>query len=204
MADVQLHIDSRPPSRRGRWDSLNRRTNHGQTHSQSKVTPRQPDLPDQCRDPRIGVVPSRAARDYSAQRSSRRWHGLRQPTTKLRQIRFDVGPMPTPHSIDPTCAHAEALVERMCPGESSGVDELHRLLRRGLLFLAARKLPASQVDGCVREVFDRVVRGIQRGDLRNPVRLVHFARVHLTTYILEIQDKLVAGSHAAALPACPA
>jgi hypothetical protein len=69
------------------------------------------------------------------------------------------------------------------------VEELHRLLSRGVRFLVARQLPASQVDGCVRVVFDRVIHGIQSGDLGDPVRLLQYVRMHLTAHIREIQHK---------------
>ncbi|MCX6632140.1 MAG: hypothetical protein NTW28_31405 [Candidatus Solibacter sp.] len=73
------------------------------------------------------------------------------------------------------------------------MEELHGLLSCGIRFLVARKLHAWQVDDCVREVFDRVVRGIQSGDLGNPVRLVQYVRMHLTTHIREIQDQQMPG-----------
>jgi DNA-binding NarL/FixJ family response regulator len=69
------------------------------------------------------------------------------------------------------------------------VEALRRLVSRGLGCLAARELPASQVDSCVRDVLDRVVRGIQSGDLDDPVRLVQYVRLHLAARIREIWDK---------------
>lgn len=69
------------------------------------------------------------------------------------------------------------------------MEELHRLVSRGVRCLAARELPASLVDGCVREVLDRVIRGIQSGDLGDPVRLVQYVRLHLAARIREIWDK---------------
>ena len=99
-------------------------------------------------------------------------------------------------STDPDCLNPVPLVDRVRRGDPAGADELHRLLGRGVRFLAARKLPASQVDGCVHEVFDRVAGGIQRGDLGDPERLVPFTRMHLTTRIREIQARQVPGQHA--------
>lgn len=107
-------------------------------------------------------------------------------------------------SVDFVCGHPVPLVDRVRRGDSAGAEELHRLLSRGVRFLVARKLPASRVDGCVREVFDRVACGIQRGDLANPERLVQFIRMHLTTCIREIQDRQMPGQHArnTASPPC--
>lgn len=104
--------------------------------------------------------------------------------------------MQAPESIDPVCDRLGPLVDRVRQGDSAGVEELHGLLGRGVRFLVARKLPVSQVDGCVREVFDRVIRGIQSGDLGNPVRLVQYARMHLVTHVREIQDKQMPRQHA--------
>jgi hypothetical protein len=77
----------------------------------------------------------------------------------------------------------------MRQGDSVSAAELYRPLNRGVRFLAARKLPASQVEGCVREVLDRVIRGVQSGGLGDPVRLGQYVRMHLTDRIREIQDK---------------
>jgi DNA-directed RNA polymerase specialized sigma24 family protein len=95
----------------------------------------------------------------------------------------------TQDSVDPICVHAGPLVDRVRQGDSAGVEELRRLLIRGLRFLVARKLPASQGDGCVDEVIERVIRGIQRGDLGNPLRLGQYVRMHLTTRTREIQQE---------------
>jgi len=76
------------------------------------------------------------------------------------------------------------------------VEELRQLLGRGVRFLVARSLPASQVDGCVREVFEQVARGIQSGDLGNPERLAQYVRMHLTARIRETQDRQMPVQHA--------
>jgi len=95
------------------------------------------------------------------------------------------------------------LVERVRQGDSAGVEELRRLLSRGIRFLVARKLPATEVDGCVGEVLDHVVRGIQSGDLGNPARLGQYVRMHLTTHIREAQDKQPAIQHACKTASAP-
>lgn len=104
-------------------------------------------------------------------------------------------PMRSPHPIDPLFVHPEPLVDRVRHGEPAGVAELRGLLIRGLRFLVARQLHAWQVDGCVYEVFDRVVRGIQSGDLNDPVLLVPYVRARLAAHVGEIQDTRMAGSH---------
>jgi hypothetical protein len=80
------------------------------------------------------------------------------------------------------------------------VEDLRRLVSRGLRCLAARELPASRVEGCVREVLDRVIRGIQSGDLGDPVRLVQYVRLHLAARIREIWDKEMPLGAASGIP----
>jgi hypothetical protein len=104
--------------------------------------------------------------------------------------------MQTPKSLNPICIAPGSLVERVRHGDSAGAEELRRLLSCGVRFLVARKLPNPQVDACVREVFDRVIRGIQCGCLGNPVRLEQFVHMHLTTHIREIQHKEMPEQHA--------
>lgn len=91
--------------------------------------------------------------------------------------------------VDATYIRPEVLADRVLQGDSASVEDLRRLVSRGLRCLAARELPASRVDGCVREVLDRVIRGIQSGDLGDPVRLVQYVRLHLAARIREIWDK---------------
>lgn len=97
--------------------------------------------------------------------------------------------MQTREPIDPVCLHPGPLVDGVRQGDSVSAAELHRLLNRGVRFVAARKLPASQVEGCVLEVLDRVKWGIQSGGLDDPARLGQYVRVQLTAHIREIQDK---------------
>jgi hypothetical protein len=82
-----------------------------------------------------------------------------------------------------------ALFEGIRQGNPESIDEFRRSLRRGVRFLAARKLPVWLVDDGVREVLDRVTRGIQSGDLEDPVGLLPFVRMHLVTYVREVQDE---------------
>ena len=96
--------------------------------------------------------------------------------------------MPTPESVDSICVEPETLADKVLQGDSKGVEELQRLVSRGLRCLAARELPASLVDGCVREVLDRAIRGIQSGDLDDPARLMPYLRLHLAAHIREIWD----------------
>ena len=90
---------------------------------------------------------------------------------------------------DSACVRPESLADGVRQGDSASVEELRRLVSRGVGCLAARELPASQVEGCVREVLDRVISGIQSGDLEDPVRLLQYVRLHLAARIREIWDK---------------
>jgi hypothetical protein len=107
--------------------------------------------------------------------------------------------MQTLEVVDPACVHQKPLADGARQGDPANVKELHRLVGRGLRCLAARELRPSQLDGCVREVLDRVMRGIRSGDLGNPVRLAQHVRMHLTAYICEIWDKEMPAEDASCL-----
>ena len=98
-------------------------------------------------------------------------------------------PMQPLELVDSACVRPESLADRVRQGDSASVEELRRLVSRGVGCLAARELPASQVEGCVREVLDRVISGIQSGDLEDPVRLLQYVRLHLAARVREIWDK---------------
>ena len=69
-----------------------------------------------------------------------------------------------------------ALVERIQQGDETGMTELYDLFSRGVRFYLCRQLGAQELEDKVHDTFLIVVRAIQRGDLREPERLMGFVR----------------------------
>lgn len=68
------------------------------------------------------------------------------------------------------------LVERIRSGENSGLEDLYRIFSRGVRFYLCRQLGPQELDDRVHDTFLIVVQAIQRGDLREPDRLMGFVR----------------------------
>jgi RNA polymerase sigma factor (sigma-70 family) len=77
------------------------------------------------------------------------------------------------------------LVERIRGGDPAAMDELYRIFGRGVRLYLCRQLGMQEVDDKVHDTFVIVVQAIQKGDLREPGRLMGFVRT--------IARRLVAG-----------
>jgi RNA polymerase sigma-70 factor (ECF subfamily) len=68
------------------------------------------------------------------------------------------------------------LVQRIYAGEESGMEDLYRLFARGIRYYLCRQLGHQELDDKVHDTFVIVVQAIQRGDVREPDRLMGFVR----------------------------
>jgi RNA polymerase sigma factor (sigma-70 family) len=68
------------------------------------------------------------------------------------------------------------LVEKIRIGDQSAVEELYTIFDRGIRFLLWRQLGIQDLDDRVHDVFLMVVQAIQRGELREPERLMGYVR----------------------------
>lgn len=68
------------------------------------------------------------------------------------------------------------LVEKIQAGDPEGMAELYRVFSRGIRFYLCRQLGAQELDDKVHDTFLIVVQAIQRGELREPARLMGFVR----------------------------
>lgn len=68
------------------------------------------------------------------------------------------------------------LVERIQRNESDALEELYRLFSRGIRFYFCRQLGRQELEDKVHDTFLIVVQTIQRGELREPSRLMGFVR----------------------------
>ena len=68
------------------------------------------------------------------------------------------------------------LVKRIQRGDDTGMEDLYRLFARGIRFYLCRQLGLQELDDKVHDTFLIVVQAIQRGELREPDRLMGFVR----------------------------
>jgi RNA polymerase sigma-70 factor (ECF subfamily) len=68
------------------------------------------------------------------------------------------------------------LVAQVKAGEDGGMEQLYKLFRRGIRYYLARQLGPHDLNDKVHDTFLIVVKAIQRGDLREPERLMGFVR----------------------------
>lgn len=68
------------------------------------------------------------------------------------------------------------LVERIQANEATALEELYALFSRGIKFMIIRQLGRQDIEDRVHDTFVIVVQAIQRGDLREPERLMGFVR----------------------------
>jgi len=68
------------------------------------------------------------------------------------------------------------LVERIRDGDAAAVEELYTIFSKGVRFLLWRQLGQQDLDDRVHDIFLMVVQSIQRGELREPERLMGYVR----------------------------
>src|SRR5205085_9543473 len=83
------------------------------------------------------------------------------------------------------------LVERIQRGDESGMEELYAIFGRGIRFFLCRQLGPQELDDKVHDTFLIVVQAIQRGDLREPDRLMGFVRTVVRRQVAAYIDTVV-------------
>ena len=80
------------------------------------------------------------------------------------------------------------LVQQLQAGDSEALEQLYGLFARGIRFHICRQLGPQEIDDKVHDTFLIVVHAIQKGDLRDPDRLMGFVRTivrrQIATYIM--------------------
>lgn len=80
-------------------------------------------------------------------------------------------------TVDPVTGKSWApLVERIRTGDVSAVEELYNVFSKGVRFLLWRQLGHQDLDDRVHDIFLMVVQSIQRGEVREPERLMGYVR----------------------------
>jgi RNA polymerase sigma-70 factor (ECF subfamily) len=83
------------------------------------------------------------------------------------------------------------LVSRIQSGESDGMVDLYELFSKGIRFYLCRQLGPQELDDKVHDTFVVVVQAIQRGELREPQRLMGFVRTIVRRQVAAHIDKVV-------------
>ncbi|HBY60919.1 MAG TPA: sigma-70 family RNA polymerase sigma factor [Solibacterales bacterium] len=83
------------------------------------------------------------------------------------------------------------LVARIQQGEASGMEDLYRLFSRGVRYYLCRRLGPQEIEDRVHDTFLIVVQAIQRGDLREPDRLLGFIRTVVRRQVAACIDRAV-------------
>src|SRR4051794_2028946 len=69
-----------------------------------------------------------------------------------------------------------ALVAQIKAGDDAGLEHLYKLFSRGIRYYLCRHLGPEELDDRVHDTFLVVVQAVQKGDLREPERLMGFVR----------------------------
>ena len=68
------------------------------------------------------------------------------------------------------------LVEGVRKGDASALEDLYRVFSKGIRFYLCRQLGPQDLDDRVHDAFVVITQSIQRGDLRDPERLMGYIR----------------------------
>jgi RNA polymerase sigma-70 factor, ECF subfamily len=91
----------------------------------------------------------------------------------------------------PQTAYWAKLVNRIRVGDSDAMDELYNVFGKGVRLYMCRQLGFQEVDDKVHDTFIVVVQAIQKGDLREPERLMGFVRTVARRMVAGHIDHLV-------------
>src|SRR3989442_12331520 len=83
------------------------------------------------------------------------------------------------------------LVQRVHDGDPSGREELYRLFSTGIRFYLCRQLGPQDLDDKVHDIFLIITQSIQRGDLREPDRLMGYVRTIVRRQVAAYIDRAV-------------
>jgi RNA polymerase sigma-70 factor (ECF subfamily) len=83
------------------------------------------------------------------------------------------------------------LVERIRAGEPEALEELYSIFSKGVRFYLCRQLGAQELDDKVHDAFLIVVQTIQKGELREPDRLMGFVRTVVRRQVAAHIDEVV-------------
>lgn len=88
------------------------------------------------------------------------------------------------------------LVEKIRLNDPDGLEELYRVLSRGVRYYLCRQLGPQDLDDRVHDTFLVVAQAIQRGELREPERLMGYVRTIVRRQVAaQIEDNVLSRKH---------
>ncbi len=85
-----------------------------------------------------------------------------------------------------------SLVDRIRRSDPDGMEELYRVFSRGVRFYLCRQLGPQDLDDRVHDTFLVVAQAIQRGELREPDRLMGYVRTIVRRQVAaQIEDNMM-------------
>src|SRR5690242_20517199 len=84
-----------------------------------------------------------------------------------------------------------SLVARIQDGDGAAMEELYQIFSRGIRFYLCRQLGPQELDDKVHDAFLIVVQAIQKGELREPERLMGFVRTVVRRQVAAYIDNVV-------------
>jgi RNA polymerase sigma-70 factor (ECF subfamily) len=106
----------------------------------------------------------------------------------------NIGPKPDTESEDPEVSAASewaSLVESIRAGDQDAMTQLYATFGRGVRYYLSRQLGAQEIDDKVHDTFLVVLGAIQRGELREPDRLMGYVRTVVRRLVATHIDRLV-------------
>jgi RNA polymerase sigma-70 factor, ECF subfamily len=83
---------------------------------------------------------------------------------------------PTPAAAPIAAHHWAGLVERIRAGDNQAMEELYGVFSKSIRYFLYRQLGPQDLDDTIHDMFLIVTQAIQRGDLRDPDRLMGYVR----------------------------
>jgi RNA polymerase sigma factor (sigma-70 family) len=99
---------------------------------------------------------------------------------------------PVMNSADPPWS---GLVEQIRIGDQSALEQMYRIFSTGVRFYLCRQLGPQDLDDRVHDVFLIIVQSIQKGELREPERLMGYVRTIVRRQIAAQIDDNVKARH---------
>ena len=105
----------------------------------------------------------------------------------------------TDSAVKPVANRAEGpwsdLVEQIRNGNPSALEEMYRIFSTGIRFYLCRQLGPQDLDDRVHDVFVIIVQSIQKGELREPERLMGYVRTIVRRQVAAQIDDNVRARH---------
>jgi RNA polymerase sigma factor (sigma-70 family) len=111
--------------------------------------------------------------------------------TKVAPVACSPAPLPAAESMEDNCVRLAGLVSRIRSDDKAAMEELYQLFCGGIRFYLCRHLGYQESDDRVHDTFLVVVEAIRTGELREPERVMGFARTVVRRMVAAHIDRSV-------------